>query len=168
MPRTWVQGVGFVLGFWLAITVIFPLGARSEPAGDLTGVEAQIHDEVNAFREQNRLMPLTRRADLDAVARAHSEDMVRRGYFSHETPEGLNPMHRIQRAGIDGMTLAAENVGQTTERAPGSAILTGWKRSPDHYRNLVGRPFNHTGLGAARTPDGRLFVTQLYVTFPRR
>jgi uncharacterized protein YkwD len=36
---------------------------------------------------------------LTAVARAHSQDMLSRDYFEHNTPEGLSPFDRMQAAG---------------------------------------------------------------------
>jgi uncharacterized protein YkwD len=113
------------------------------------------------------LVALERRADLDAVARAHSEDMVRRGFFAHQNPDGLLWHDRMDRAGISGYTMAGENVAQTNEADPNRAVLSGWEHSPDHRHNLEFRAFNATGVGIARAPDGRLFYTQLYVTFPR-
>ena len=167
MPRTWFQGICLLLGVLIAMVVMLPERVFGEPAPELAPLEAALHERVNRFRGEQRLIQLERRDDLDAVARAHSRDMIERGYFAHETPEGRNPVDRIHGAGIDGFTLAAENAGQTSERDVVRAILEGWKHSPDHLRNLRARPFNQTGIGMARAPDGRIFVTQLYVTVPR-
>jgi 4-diphosphocytidyl-2-C-methyl-D-erythritol kinase len=121
-----------------------PLPAPDPPAGLLLITPAERLSTVAVFDD------LDRAPAPDAAALERVEEMA-----------------SLLRDKVDGMTLAAENVGQTNERHPGSAIFESWKRSPDHYRNLIGRPFNHTGIGVAKTPDGRTFVTQLYVTFPR-
>jgi uncharacterized protein YkwD len=169
MPRTPRHAFWMLLGFWLWLAFVGPLGARWAWADDpqLARLEQQLHRDVNAFRAGQKLIALERRTDLDAVARAHSEDMIRRGFFAHENPEGLIAPDRIARAGITGITLIGENVAQTNEGDPNGAVLTGWENSPDHRANLVSRPFNATGVGIARAPDGRLFYTQLYATFPR-
>jgi uncharacterized protein YkwD len=169
LPRTVWQALLFLFGFWAIIALIQPLAARGAELSDpqLLELERALHAAVNQFRAEEHLIPLERRSDLDAVARAHCADMIARGYFSHDTPDGLNPVQRMQRAGLDGFTLAAENVGQTTERDPNRAILEGWKRSPAHRRNLEARPFNTTGLGIVRASNGTLYYTQLYATFPR-
>ena len=108
-----------------------------------------------------------RRTDLDAVARGHSADMARRRYLSHETPEGKNWVDRLGIAGVEGFTMAGENVGLTTKPDPNGEILRGWIHSKVHLDNLIAAPFNSTGLGIARSADGTLYYTQLYLHFPR-
>jgi uncharacterized protein YkwD len=182
MPRTLPQAIGFLVGVWLAIVLLTPLGARgdttvaraSDPraglSGDVTGLsalEAELTATVNAWRRGRNLLPLERMPALDVVARAHSADMATRGYFSHDTPEGANPVDRIQAGGIADFALAGENVGMTSRTAPNAEIFHGWLASPDHYENLAAPAFNATGVGIARRADGTLFYTQVYVTFPR-
>ena len=170
MPRTPWQGLAFLLGFAIALA-LSPLGPR--PARGDTGetghaqLEARFHAMVNAHRASRHLIELERDAALDAVARAHSADMARRGYLSHVNPEGRNPVQRIQDAGIDGFTLAAENAGQTDRREPAREILEGWIASPVHRRNLHAPPFNRTGIGIAQATDGTYYFTQLYLTVPK-
>jgi uncharacterized protein YkwD len=169
MPRTFVQGFAFLIGFWIAL-VLSPFCVRVARADDVethAALEARFYAEVNAVRAQRHLIPLDRDESLDAVARAHSADMASRRYLSHVNPEGRNPLERIQAAGISGFTLAAENAGQTTFADPNDEILRGWIASPDHRRNLYSPPFNRTGIGFARAADGTWYVTQLYVSVPR-
>ena len=169
MPYDLRTGGFFLLGLWLSLWTIGPLTAPYAYAADpeLARMETDLHRSVNAFRNEQRLISLKRRADVDAVARAHSQDMVRRRFFSHQNPEGHNWVDRLHRAGVSGFALAGENVGQTNRSNPNQEILGGWKMSPDHRENLVARPYNATGIGIARAPDGTLFYTQLYLTFPR-
>lgn len=169
MPRNLWQALAFLLGFAIALE-LSPFGPR--PAGGDDGpvhaqLEAHFHELVNAERAQRHLIQLERDAALDAVARAHSADMARRRYLAHVNPEGLNPVQRIEAAGIDGFTLAAENAGQTDRGEPAREILEGWIGSPVHRRNLHAPPFNRTGVGVARALDGTWYFTQLYVTLPR-
>jgi len=169
MPRTLWQGLAFVLGFAIALA-LSPFG--SKPARGDSGaaphaqLEASLHSMVNAERAGRHLIVLERDPALDAVARAHSADMARRRYFAHVNPEGLNPVDRIQAAGVDDFTLAAENAGQTDRGDPAREILQGWIASPVHRRNLHAPPFNRTGIGIARAADGTFYFTQLYLTVP--
>jgi uncharacterized protein YkwD len=169
MPRTLLDAAGFLAGFWLALALILPIGAPWASAEDpgLALLESRLHLAVNDFRRAEHRIALERRPDLDAVARAHSGDMARRGFFAHESPEGDTWVERLGRAGVAGFTLAGENVGQTNQSDPNGRILEGWKASPAHRENLLSRPMNATGVGIARAPDGRLFYTQLYLHFPR-
>jgi uncharacterized protein YkwD len=171
LPRNALQAVAFLLGFWTALW-LSPLTLRIASAetdfeGFPNSLESALHEAVNATRLQHKRIALVRLPELDAVARAHSADMASRRYFSHVSPEGSNPVDRIERGGLDGFTLAAENLGQTDEANPNSAILDGWLASADHRRNLLAPPFNATGIGIARSADGALVYTQVYVTYPR-
>jgi uncharacterized protein YkwD len=170
MPRTLLDACGFLAGFWLAVVLLLPIGAPWAAAEDpgLALLESRLHDAVNDFRREQHLIELERRPELDAVARAHSDDMVRRGFFSHASPEGNTWVERLSLAGVTGFTMAGENVGQTSRSDPNREILEGWKASPAHRENLMSRPMNATGIGIVRAPDGRLFYTQLYLHFGRR
>lgn len=169
MPRTLIQAFAFLLGFWIALAVS-PLTievAHADDGGPFSKLEAQLLTEINAVRAQHHLIPLRRSADLDAVARGHSQDMARRNYLSHHSPEGSNPVDRIMHSGISGFSLAAENLGKTNRGEPNREIVQSWLASPDHRRNLLTPPFNTTGIGIVRAADGALIYTQVYVTYPQ-
>jgi len=171
MPRSLHQSAAFLLGFWVAL-LLPPFGAKAAPAerdgpAPWAEFEESFHRDVNAVRANRHLVLLERQAELDRVARAHSADMARRSYLSHESPERRNPVDRLQEAGVTGFTLAAENAGMTSRSDPNREILQGWLASRVHRQNLHAPPFNATGIGVARAADGTFFYTQLYVTYPR-
>ncbi len=83
-------GAGFAAVIWLA----------AAPLEALAGPEAELFARVNRVRAEHQLIPLKASAQLAQVARAHAEDMARRGYLAHENPEGLNPLQRATRAGV--------------------------------------------------------------------
>ena len=171
MPRDIAQAFGFLLGFWLALW-LSPLSVnatetRSDPQAPFASLEDALHQEVNSVRAQKHLIRLERMPDLDAVARAHSLDMVRRRYLAHASPEGDIAVDRLHAARIAGFSLAAENIGSTDRSDPNREILTGWIQSPIHRKNLFAPPFNATGIGIARAQNGALIYTQVYVTYPR-
>jgi uncharacterized protein YkwD len=168
MPRTLVQGLAFALGFWIALCLspFGPPASGAEP-DDAALLEARFHAEVNAERARRHLTELARDPALDAVARAHSSDMARRGYLSHVSPEGRDPVGRLAAAGIEDVSLAAENAGLTDRGDPNREILQGWLASPVHRSNLHAPPWNRTGVGIARSASGTWYYTQLYVTVPR-
>ena len=167
MPRTPIQALAFLFGLWLALW-FSPFGARGETsASTYAELEAQLHRGVNAVRAEQHLIPLERRADLDAVARAHSSDMVARHYLAHESPEGHNAVNRLDSAHVTGFSLAAENIGITDRPDPNHEILRAWLASEVHRTNLFAPPFNATGIGIARAPNGSLVYTQVFVTYPR-
>ena len=118
MPRTLVQALAFLLGLWLAL-LLWPVraGAASAEPSDTAAyadLEAPFYEAVNRFRLSQHLIPLRRLPEMDRIARAHSEDMARRSYLSHVSPEGRNPVDRLHAGGVSGFTLAAENAGMTS------------------------------------------------------
>ncbi len=169
MPRTIGQAIAFLLGLWLAFALsplVVEFAASADDA-NFASLEADLLDRVNRVRGERHLIPLTRRSDLDRVALAHSVDMARRGYFSHQSPDGASPIDRLKRHGVTDMRLAAENLGKTTESDPGAQIVRSWLRSPDHRDNLLAPALNFTGIGVARGADGSLIYTQVYILVPR-
>lgn len=170
MPRTFGQGLAFLLGFWIALALSpfrVEIARADSNAESCAELETRLYQEVNAMRARQHLIPLERDPALDAVARAHSADMARRGYLSHVNPEGRNPVDRLRAAGIEGFSLAAENTGLTDRPDPNREILQGWIASPVHRSNLEAPPFNRTGVGVSRAASGAYYYTQLYLTVPR-
>jgi uncharacterized protein YkwD len=93
--------------------------------------------------------------------------MARRGYFSHQSPEGANAVDRLRQHQVTDMRLAAENLGKTTQSDPSTQIVRSWLQSPDHRSNLLAPALNFTGIGIARGADGSLIYTQVYILVPR-
>ena len=131
--------------------------ARMEAADRVSELELKVHAGINAERTKNGGSPLRWEEQLAAVARAHSDDMTSRGYFSHDTPEGLGPSDRIDRSGYSCWKRShygvAENIAIETslgdlERAAAEAVR-GWMNSPGHWTNLLGRQYDRTGIGAS-------------------
>jgi uncharacterized protein YkwD len=169
VPRTPGQALAFLLGLWLALWLspLYARGAERTEGPAFPDLEASLHRGVNDARAARHLIPLERRADLDAVALAHSRDMVARQYFAHESPEGKNALDRLATAHVAGFSLAAENIGLTDRPDPNREILRAWIESEVHRTNLFSPPFNATGIGIARAPNGSLVYTQVFVTYPR-
>lgn len=110
---------------------------------------------VNDERVKVGLKPLTWNEDLAKVARAHSIDMFKRGYFSHTDPDGKSPFDRMSDAGIKYKT-AGENLAYaaTVDLAHG-----GLMRSPGHRANILETNFGQVGIGVIDGgPYGKMFT----------
>ena len=88
------------------------------------------------------------------MARAHSLDMFRRGYFAHDSPDGLSPAERLVHASIP-FRLMGENLAY----APSVQIAhDGLMHSPDHRANILRTEFGRVGIGVIRSQfRGRMF-----------
>ncbi len=121
--------------------------------------ELQVLDLINEERTSRGLSALKYSEELSKVARAHSADMANRGYFSHNTPEGLTPFNRIKNAGISYKT-AGENIaaGQKTPEA----VVEAWMNSDGHRANILNASYTETGIGLKYGGSYGIYWTQLF------
>ena len=105
---------------------------------------------VNKERTSRGLKGLIFDDSLRDVGRSHCEDMFKRGYFSHYTPEGLSPFDRMDQAGI--VYIAA---GENIALAPNTDIsMQGLMNSPGHKANILSISFGKVGIGVI---DGGIY-----------
>ena len=134
---------------------------------DLPAVEIAIIDKTNVFRRQNKLHELRRNPRLDQAARRFAAYLARSGKFSH-TADGRQPAERIKAAGYRYCQVAenlALNVDSRGFRAPQLAetVVTGWKNSPGHRRNMLVKSMTEIGVAVIRaTPEHRYLSVQLF------
>jgi uncharacterized protein YkwD len=107
---------------------------------------------VNRERGARGLPPLRQNALLGAASVEHSQDMVRRGYFEHTTPDGRNVGDRLRAVGYSrGVSASAgENIayGVGSEATPAS-IVRAWMHSPGHRADILRPAFTEIGIGIA-------------------
>lgn len=143
-------------------------------------IEETIHVIVNQHRDAAGLAPLERDSRLDTIARAHSQDMADRDYYSHDTPEGLDPTDRGMAAGYDcrkdyGSYYTygiAENIHSTYSDWYGDPVQMGrllmdglgdqmgWMDSYGHRQNIMDPNYDHIGVGVAFNDAGDVYATQ--------
>jgi uncharacterized protein YkwD len=106
-------------------------------------LEMKMLQLVNQERTKRGLKPLRWDPQLLPVARAHSQDMFARGYFSHYTLEGKDPFDRMKAAGIKYYS-AGENLalGPTL-----SICHEGLMNSPGHRANILNPTYGRIGIG---------------------
>jgi uncharacterized protein YkwD len=126
-----------------------------KPRPDL---EEQMLELVNAERRAHGLRAVKPDPILSELARAHSRDMLARGYFAHVTPEGQDLSDRMRQARI-GFLSAGENLAlaPTLSTAHG-----GLMRSPGHRANILRPQFGRLGIGILDSGGHGLMVTQAY------
>jgi uncharacterized protein YkwD len=108
-----------------------------------TDLEMKMLELVNVERAKRGLKSLQWDPQLVPVARAHSQDMFSRGYFSHYTLEGKDPFDRMKAAGIKYYS-AGENLalGPTL-----SICHVGLMNSPGHRANILNPTYGRVGIG---------------------
>lgn len=123
--------------------------------GRLTSADsAALVAGVNAWRAAGRMCggtpyppvaALRWNAALETASWWHADDMARRNYFAHSSPEGVTPWDRMRAAGYR-FGAAGENIAAGS--ATVNAVLANWLDSPGHCANLMSPGV--TELGAAR------------------
>jgi uncharacterized protein YkwD/uncharacterized membrane protein required for colicin V production len=126
---------------------------KTRPRPDL---EKQMLDLVNQERQKAGLNPLAADPELTEVARRHSADMFARGYFAHDTPEGLTPFDRMRAANVRFIT-----AGENLALAPTLSVAhTGLMNSPGHRANILRKEFGRLGIGIMDGGMRGLMVSQ--------
>jgi uncharacterized protein YkwD len=125
-------------------------------------------DLANRDRAAEGLVPMSVDPLLSQAAQYHAEDMLRRNYFDHYSPEGESPSDRLAAAGRQGYP--AENIGMAQDlrsRRIQARTLENlqnrWMHSAGHRRNLMNPNYERFGYGLAIDPaTGRVFAVQMF------
>jgi len=106
---------------------------------------------LNAERAKAGLPALRSEQRLELASQRHSEDMVRRRFFEHRSPDGVDPQERMLAAGYPSTNaLTGENIAWATgPRASAAAIVRLWMHSPPHRQDILRPGFVEVGVGVA-------------------
>ena len=130
-----------------------------------TAIERIVFELTNLERVENGLLPLAWDNELCRLARQHSEDMGGRGYFDHETPEGLFPKDRARAAGLRGFRVIAENIAYNKGyENPGAYAVQRWMKSSGHRANILFSSFQYSAIGSYVASDGSVYLTQVFIS----
>lgn len=76
--------------------------------------------------------------------------MAERGFIAHETPEGVDAVTRIRRAGYDGCAVG-ENISIGDDEP--TRVVGDFLNSYEHCLNVFEPRFSEIGLALARDAD---------------
>ncbi len=127
--------------------------------------EMEVHRLINLEREEHGLKTLGYDEKLASIAKSHSMDMASSEYFSHDTPDGLDPTDRAGKAdyvcryqiGI----LIYSGIGENIHMIKGSSLtfwssesiaeraVSDWMDSPGHRKNILTSNFSNEGIGVS-------------------
>ena len=127
--------------------------------------EFEIFRLVNSERAKQRLRPLAWDDDIADVARDHSRQMARQGFFGHQDRKGRSVVDRASDRQVNGWSKIGENLFMCDEIVSFERYsVRGWLRSPSHRRNMLDRGWSATGIGVFRSREGRIYVTQVFIS----
>ena len=133
--------------------------APGEDAGASETLDADaVRKMLNAARASEGIKPLGGDAALDRLAAEHSKKMMEQRTVAHDVGDG-DPSTRLQAAGV-AYRVSGENVAGASNLRRAHRAL--WA-SPSHRGNVLESRFSRVGIGVERGPDGRVWVTELFL-----
>lgn len=112
---------------------------------------------TNSFRASRGMPELINREDLNAIAQKHSADMAAgRVSFGHD---GFEQRQQQAKAKLTTIRAFAENVAYGAKS--GEEVVTLWKNSAGHRRNMLGK-YKYVGIGTATDSRGLIYYTQIF------
>jgi len=172
----------------LAASVFAAAGEREKGAAEASCSEIarKVHDLVNVERAGAGLKPLSWNERLAEIARLHSEDMAKGGYFDYKDRQGNDPSQRAKALGLEcgkdyGGEIRvglAENIymadsyegsrskdGRQTYSPLGAEeiarnVFDGLMKPGGYRENILDPEYVSEGIGVAADKFGRVLVTQ--------
>lgn len=105
--------------------------------------------------------PLMLNEALADAALAHSRDMARQGYFSHQGKDGRSVAERALGAGYRWRRIG-ENIAIGQESP--DEVVAGWLASPTHCASIMDAGFTDMGVAYAVSGKARAYWTQVFGT----
>ncbi len=154
------------------VTLVLALRTRTvewrqaAPLADLASVRAQALATVNQLRQAHGREAVISEDRLDDAAQRHAEDMLRRGYYNHASPEGETVRDRVRAAGYRRPRGLAENLAKGLFTP--DEVVRRWMNSSGHRRNILLRSADEVGIGVAFGERGRDFEVVWVQVFASR
>lgn len=129
-----------------------PILADLSASCGIAGLREEVLQRVNASRAAakscgNRPMaaapPMRWNESLFAAAARHSDDMARRDYFAHASPEGKRVGARATAEGYAWRSIG-ENIAGGDRSV--EVVIRGWMDSPGHCRNIMNPDYTDVAL----------------------
>ena len=127
-------------------------------------IELRAFEQTNQMRIKNGLPPFVWDGEIGRMARSHSENMSRLGFFSHVSPDGKRLPDRARAIGIRNYSVLGENIAYNQGfEDPGALAVEKWMQSPKHRANILSSEFRAMAIGSYVAPDGSVYLTQTFI-----
>lgn len=106
--------------------------------------------QTNNQRERHKKSALRINFRLAKAAQDKADDMAKRDYWAHITPDGKTPWIFIDASGYE-YKKAGENLAYGFSSS--SDMVYGWMNSPPHRENILDPDYSDIGFGIANSGD---------------
>ena len=117
---------------------------------------------ANSDRGANNLQSLSYSPVLEAAAQEKANDMAAKGYFAHNSPEGITPWYWFSKVGYS-YVYAGENLA--VNFSDSADVNNAWMNSPGHRANILNDKFSEVGIATALgyyKGAATVFVVQMF------
>lgn len=128
--------------------------------GEFLSYQKEVVRLVNVERSKKGLKELSFNTKLSNVATLKSQDMINKNYFSHTSPTYGSPFDMMKQFNIS-YRAAGENIAKG-QRTP-AEVVNAWMNSQGHRENILSPNFTEIGIGVAKSPNGTLYWTQMFI-----
>jgi len=156
-----VAGLIVLVGGVLVLAIVTaPL--LESPQNQAAVSTSEIAMLTNNERREKDIPALQRNALLDQAAEMKAKDMAANGYYAHVSPDGVTPMHWVEKAGYKYLIIG-ENL--VVNRTDAEQVVDAFMGSPGHRANILRTDFTEIGIGVANgTYKGKdaTFAVQIF------
>jgi Cysteine-rich secretory protein family len=148
-----------------ALLIAIPAWAEDTP--DLPKSVKLIVDQTNEFRKSEKREPLKINSELTKAAEYFAKFMAETDKYGHEA-DGSKPSERAKKHGYN-FSVVLENIAWTMNSegfktdALAEGLVTGWKESPGHRKNMLDADVMDIGVAVARSKSsGKYYAVQMF------
>lgn len=119
-------------------------------------------DLTNKDRLKEGLPELSINESLVAAANMKAQDMAKKEYFAHQSPDGRMPWDFIKAAGYS-YVYAGENLAVNFDDS--GEVERAWMDSPTHKKNIINPKYTEIGIATAPGSykgDNTMYVVQMF------
>lgn len=141
-----------ILIFILSLAIFTTTSRSTEQVlSDATDISANsLLEQTNEVRAENGSAELKFNELLGVAAQNKADDMVKRDYWSHNTPDGKQPWQFINNEGYK-YSVASENLAFGFNSA--TEAVDAWMKSDSHREAMLDKSVNDVGFGISTSLD---------------
>ncbi|MEN9647414.1 MAG: hypothetical protein RLY57_218 [Candidatus Parcubacteria bacterium] len=163
--RPYIVTISIILAFVGAVFLLRAIETKHYERSATAAVSnAELIEFTNNERAERDLDLLATSTLLSQAAQEKAEDMAKREYFAHYTPEGDAPWYWLKQVSY-AYTHAGENLAVNFRDS--KDVVEAWMDSPTHRANILKNGYDEIGVGYAEGKykgHDAIYVVQFFGT----